>query len=155
MLDYIRKFLRRSAARKPSAGDQFDRRHVAAAALLVEAAWLDSDFADEERRAIIRLVGERFDLSADKARALVAHAERQQGAAYSGWQFIKIVREEFKPEERAQVVEMLWQVACADGTLRPFEKQMVERVGEELDLPAATVEAARLRAAGGDSSGGG
>jgi len=154
MLESIRKFLsrRNDTDRKPSAEDQFDSRQVAAAALLVEAAWLDSDFADEERGAIVRLVEERFQLPAKKAQALVSLAERQQGAAYSGWQFIKTVREGFATEERAEIVEMLWRVVYADGALRPFEKQMVERVGEELDLSTGIVESARQRASDQNSS---
>lgn len=149
MFDSIMKFLTRRGAgpSKTAPAEPFERRQVAAAALLVEAAWLDSDFAPEERQAIVRLVEERFRLTPGQAAALVAHAEKQQDEAYSGWRFIQAVREGFEPEEREQIVEMLWQVTLADGTLRPFEKQMVERVGEELDLSAQAVEAARRRTA--------
>ena len=49
--------------------------HHAAAGLLVEAAMLDGDYHDEEKKRIEALLGERFELDQSETTKLMAAAE--------------------------------------------------------------------------------
>ena len=61
--------LRLPLSRPPVGGHRFDELQLTAAALLVEAATMDSTFDAEERARVSRLVQDRFALSAEEARA--------------------------------------------------------------------------------------
>ena len=66
---------------------KIDELHLAAAALLVEAACHDMHFDESERRTIESLVQARFGLSADEAVALIGAAERDVAGAVPVLQF--------------------------------------------------------------------
>jgi len=112
------------AARRHS----FEERQLAAAALLVEAASMDSHFGAAERTTIGELLQSRFGLSAPEADELLAEAERAAGASVQWQGFTRAVNDGFPPEERIQVIEMLWEVVYADGELHDYEASLLRRI---------------------------
>lgn len=124
----------------------FDRRRVAAAALMVEASWIDRDFDGVERAAILALIRDRFDLTGADAEALLAVAEDRQDASYSDWMFTQAIRTGFDAQDQAEIVGMLWEVAYADGTLHRFENEMIRRIAREIGLAEDVVNAVRRAA---------
>lgn len=117
----------------PKAGDAKDgpvrdRLHMAAAALLVEAAATDAEYGAEERETIERLCRERFSLSAGDAAALVREAETEIESNHELYGFTRVVRETVPPEERVAIVEMLWEVVYADGHLHEYEANLLRRI---------------------------
>ena len=143
MLDRIVAILNRSKDVPGVPNDPFSVKLVAAAALMVEAARLDRDFDEAERRTMERIVHERFGLKEDDAAALVDIAEARQKANYSNWQFAQTVKEHFSKEEQADILSMMWEVAYADGTLHRFEVHQIKTVAEHLGLSDADLEKAR------------
>lgn len=135
------------ALKEPASGTG-TRKEVAAAALMVEAARLDRSFDPEERAIIIRLIGEHFKLDQAAATELVAVAEKTQRANYSDWIFIKTINEAFDASEKLALLEMLWKVAYADGSLHKFEKHLIDHVAKELGVSQADLESAQKAAKG-------
>lgn len=135
----------RNRPQPPPAEAHFDvdRLHLAVAALLIEVSQIDRRLAPEQRASVLRLARERFALGEGAAKRLVDLADETLAAALDDWIFSKAVREGFGPQERLDVIRMLWQVAAADGRLAPFERDMVERVGAALELAPEAVESAR------------
>ncbi|MDO8290634.1 MAG: TerB family tellurite resistance protein [Parvibaculum sp.] len=121
-------------------------KQLAAAALMVEAARRDSNFDDQEHKAISRIVSEQFSLSADEAKTLVDVAEQRQRLPYGESIFTRTIAEHFSDKERQDVVTMLWKVALADGQLARVEVAMIERLAKEIGLDAAGTAAARAAA---------
>lgn len=121
----------------------FDRKQVAAGALLVESSRLDSSYDGVERRAIRRILAERFKLDDEMAGALLKAAEKSQSEVYSDFSFTEAVRESFSEGERAELVGMLWEIAYADGELHSFEEHMIRRVANEIGIAEARVETER------------
>ena len=109
-------------------GDGGDATQVAAVALLVEAAVMDGDFDDGERRTIARLVGRQFDLEAAAVEDLIRAGEEAVDASSQLYAFTRVVKEGFDFEQRIRMIEMLWEVAYADGELHDFEASLVRRV---------------------------
>ncbi len=129
MLDRLMKMLAEragSAARPGPYG--FEERQLAAAALLVEAARMDSDFDARERAKIGQLLERRFWLGAEEAAALLAEAERTAAASVEWQGFTQAIKEGFEPAERIAVIEMLWEVAYADGQLHDYEASLIRRI---------------------------
>ena len=120
-----------------------EAKRLAAAALLIEAARRDSDFADSERATVVRVVGENFHLNAEDAQHLVTMAEERQKLPYGESIFTRTVESSFSEAERKEVLQMIWKVALADGHLDRLEDIMVHRVAVEIGLTAADADAAR------------
>jgi len=119
---------------------------IAAAALLVEAARLDRDFDESERKTISGLIQTHFHVSSEEADTILTEAERQQKSTFEDWTFTKAVNQGFNADQRKELVHALWQVAYADGSVHTFENAMIERVSKELGVSPADVEAARAAA---------
>ncbi len=145
MLDKIIEKLKKSTAGS-SAPVAPETKRLAAAALLVEAARRDNDFAADERAAITRVVGENFKLSAEDAKTLVDLAEQRQKIPYGESIFTRTVAGSFTVDERKDVLRMIWEVALADGHLDHLEDVMIARLASEIGLDKAASEAARKAA---------
>ena len=112
-----------SAAR----GGEDDLR-ACVAALMVEGARMDDRFDAAERAVIERLLADRFSLSAPETRALVAAAERAVAQSTQIFRFTDSVVRHVDVADRVRIIEMLWEVAYADGVLDPDEDQLVRRI---------------------------
>lgn len=148
MLDRIINALKNKSAPKPSAPVTPEVKRLAAAALMVEAARRDEDFAADERATITRIVGENFNLNAEDASTLVALAEQRQRLPYGESIFTRTIAESFTVDERKDVVRMLWEVALADGQLHRVEAAMIERLTKEIGLDVTASDTARKAAEG-------
>ncbi len=112
---------------QPSAPALKDDLHLAVAALLVEAAWHDNVFDLPEREAIARVLVEHFAMSDGEARDLIAAAAAQGRAGQLFGYTSKVVKAWEEPE-RIKLIEMLWEVAYADGMLDPYEDALIRKV---------------------------
>ncbi len=124
------RFTRLFGAEAPTA----DRHHrealqVAAAALLMEAARLDDTVTAGERARIGALVGDRFGLAPDEVAALIGRAEAETDGAAHHYDYVRTIIDRCPPDERVWIVEMLWEVAYADGELHPLEANLLRRIG--------------------------
>jgi uncharacterized tellurite resistance protein B-like protein len=120
-------------------------RNLAAVALLVEAALLDGTFAEKERASIQAILMRNFGLAGGDADELVAEAEKAQSQADHLVRFTRILKEAYGPDERAAILEMLWEVAYADGVLHHFEANLLRRISGLLYVSDREAGAARKR----------
>lgn len=126
-------------------GNPEDDLHLAAAALLVEAASLDDDFAETERRTIAALLESQFDLDPDDVEALIGRASSAVADSAQLYGFTRILKDRLQPDERVRIIEMLWEVACADGEVHSYESGLVRRVAGLLFVPDKDSGEARQR----------
>ncbi|BAL25324.1 TerB family tellurite resistance protein [Azoarcus sp. KH32C] len=124
----------------------FERRQIAVAALLLEAMYVDHRASDAEHAAVIRLLREHFHLPEQMAQELVAVAEERFAEVLDDWEFAEAVRSGFDPEERQEVLAMLWEVAYVDGDLARLEDRLINRLTEQLELTSEAADAARAEA---------
>jgi uncharacterized tellurite resistance protein B-like protein len=145
MLDRLQRLLtdRPTEVRRPA--HSFEERQLAAAALMVEAATLDDTFGADERAHIESLVRERFGLSPEEARDLVAEAEGAASASVEWHGFTRAIKEGFDHGERVQLIEMLWEVAYADGELHDYEASLLRRIAGLLYVSGRESGEARKR----------
>ena len=104
-------------------------KHIAAAALLVEAAAMDGHIGAEERAALQNIATSRLGLNGEEAAALMELAERRQDDANQLYGFTREIKNAYAPEERVELMEMLWEVVYADGVLHDHEANLMRRIG--------------------------
>lgn len=101
---------------------------LAASALLVETAIMDGHFDETERATIQRLLSARFSIEPETAAALIAEAEQAVGESHQLFRFTKAINDHFTPDQRVELMEMLWEVAYADGVLDDYEENLLRRI---------------------------
>lgn len=141
MLQQILAFL--SADAPPATAP--DRR-LAVAVLLIEAATRDDTFSAPERDVIGRLLVEKFGLSAPERDQLVARAEQVNAGMTQLHPFTRVVIEQMDQPARIELIEMLWEVAYADGVLDPEEDGLIRRLGALIHVSDRDRVLARQRA---------
>lgn len=144
----LQNLLAKLRQRPPAAPSElpYPRPDLAVAALLIEAAQVDGSIPESERQVIRRLIRDHFHLPETESDTLLRIAEGEFAAALDDWVFTQAVRENFSMEERGTILEMLWQVVYADGTLVHFEDALLHRIAKALHLSDDEADAARERA---------
>lgn len=118
----------------------------AAAALLVVCA--KSDFHDhpEEEKAIHRLLEQTFELDHQMIVDLLSYVDAATSAQRLQ-EFTQLVNKYYVAEDKAVLIENLWQVAFADGRLDRFEELYVGRVAFMIAVSSDVVAQARAKVA--------
>jgi len=158
MIDLFRKMFGEGGAagggRTPHGTDE---RQLAAAALLVEVAKVDSTFDEAERTRVLAYVRERFSLGDAEARTLLDTAQAEVDGATQLYAFTTAIKNGFSYEERVALMETLWEVVYADGQADLFEDQLMRRISGLIAVTDRDRGHARKRAQqrrGGAAAGG-
>jgi len=128
VLDRLKAFLAGQTDAQDALAGAGDKVQLATVALLVEAAQMDAEFGAEERAKIIELVEGRFGLSAAESRELLQAASEKVEQAVEVFGFTREIKNAFSPEERIEMMEMLWEVAYADRVLHNLEASLMRRL---------------------------
>ena len=142
MIDRLKAWLAEGGREAQSEAAELE---LAVAALLMEAAHIDGHLDEPEREAVRRILEQRFALDAAAIGELTAAAERQAERSTQLFGMTRLLTERFSRARRIEVVEMLWEVAYADGVLDPLEDAMLRQVGGLVDVSDHERGEARLR----------
>jgi uncharacterized tellurite resistance protein B-like protein len=140
MFDRIVKLLS-----EPSPPQDRDGLQIAVAVLLVEAARMDAHFEDAERTVIERLLAHKFQLSPEQTSELMRKAVEVGERSNQLYPFTRIAVERMDLAQRIGLIEMLWEVAYADGVLDPDEDALLRRVAGLIYVSDVDRAAARIR----------
>ncbi|HUG23755.1 TerB family tellurite resistance protein [Piscinibacter sp.] len=149
------------AVRAPAASESpHDQQHslqLATAVLLVEVMRADPELAATERSAVIAGLRDKFTLADDETARLLELAEHTSRGATDYYAFTSKINEGFEMEQKLRMIEHMWRVAYADGTLSAHENHVMRKVAELLYIPHGAYVHAKMRAreaAGGGGAGG-
>ncbi len=145
MIDRILTLIK-GAPDVPIPEDKPDDLRLAVAALLVEAACRDDTFDQDERDAIEQLVADKFELSKDETHELIESAHDAQKESNQLYGFTRGMVQKMEYEERVHLIEMLWDVAYADGVLDPHEDTLIRRIAGLIYVTDRDRGAAKRRA---------
>jgi uncharacterized tellurite resistance protein B-like protein len=121
---------------------------VASAALLVHVAEIDGIFSESERRALLLLLQQRFDIDEAGAQKLLAAGRQSDREAVDLYGFTSVLKDSLSLPERRRMIEMMWTVAYADGGTVEFEENVIWRVSELLGVPSRDRIALRQKVRG-------
>ena len=138
MLAAIKRFLTDIADRGDQTKVGEDELQLAAAALLFHVIAVDGVVADEERQVLTTLLGRRFDLDPAEVRSLVRAAETADAEAVDLYAFSSVLKRRLDLADRERIIEMMWKLVYADGSVHELEDNVVWRVAELMGVPART-----------------
>ena len=122
--------------RDAKASDAFasDDARVAVAALLVHMIGIDGTVTQDENASIRTALDTQFGLSGANLEAVIAEAQRRDSEAVDLYGFTSTLKAKLEPEERVEVIELLWRAVFADGVVNELEDNMVWRTAELLGV---------------------
>ena len=145
----MKKFLENVfGAKKPVSDEGADVGHdiqVATAALLVEIAGSDDNFAPEEREAIIRNLKSYFNLTQDEVEEIIAAGKEQLERRLDLYYFAQQINRHFDRGRKIAIIEMVWRVIYSDNHLSGHEDHLAHRFARLLRLDHSELIDAKLR----------
>lgn len=121
----------------------------AAAAVLVHVADSDGAIDPRERARIIALLAHRFDMPQGQAKRLLAEAEASEAEAVDLNAFIAVLKRAFDENGRLKLIEMMWELAYADGAPLEVEDSIVARIAQMLEVSESDLDVLRRASAPG------
>jgi uncharacterized tellurite resistance protein B-like protein len=119
------------------AGDERAEGHdlrLATAALLLEMARADRDETPDERQAAEDMLSRYFSIERAAAEELLQRAGESLHHAVSLYEFTRVLNDTLSPEERIRVVQMVGEVAAADGEFDKHEQHLLLKLADLLHL---------------------
>jgi len=108
---------------------------------------MDGHFDPEERDAIRSALEDGFGLQPAVVDELIVDGERAAERSTQLIGFTRVIKDRLELEERVKLIEMLWEVAYADGEVHHYESNLVRRIAGLLYVPDRDSGAARKRIA--------
>lgn len=127
------------------AAEQNDSAFALAVLLIEVARSSDNRVEDREAGVIERALAKRFRLESSEVVRLVKAAEEGAIQATDLFHFTQVVVNKFSENEHIGVIEMLWEVAYADGVLTGDEDTLIRRVAGLIDVSDRDRGDAKLR----------
>jgi uncharacterized tellurite resistance protein B-like protein len=147
MMESIREFFQTNLA-EPG-GDEKDvepsELRLAACALLLELAYADDDFTEEERDHLKAAVRRQFGLDEEQAARLIDLAEEQRARAVDLWSFTNLIAENYSLGQKMVLAEAMWGLVFSDGKLASREDYLMRKISGLLRLEPGYLAEARKR----------
>ena len=119
---------------------------LATAVLLVEVMRAQPEITAGERATVIAALRTKFSLAEDELARLVELAEQASRSSSDFHQFTSVLNDRFSQPQKIRIVEMMWDVAYADGNLDAHENHVIARVAGLLHVTHGEYIGAKLRA---------
>jgi len=119
---------------------------LATAVLLVEVMRANPGIGRAEREAVLAALRDKFSLSTDEGDRLFELAHHTARNATDFFAFTSRINEAFTMEQKLRMVEHMWRVAYADGTLSAHENHVMWKVCDLLYIPHGAYVSAKMRA---------
>lgn len=114
--------------------DEMPDERLALAALLVEMMRADFEDQSEERETVLRLLASSFELGREEAAALLDEGEQAANRSVSLFEHTRTLDVSLDEQQKFDVIEALWEVAYADGTLDGREDYLAHRLADLLHV---------------------
>lgn len=136
MLEGLRQFIADVVSPHAPRDREFDGTgyRLAATALLIHVISLDGTPSDAEKRKLHSLIESHFGLDRGSADRLIASATNVEGEAVDLYHFTSVIVRSLNEEGRRCIVEMMWELVYADGTVTEFEDNVVWRASDLLGI---------------------
>jgi uncharacterized tellurite resistance protein B-like protein len=107
---------------------------IACAVLLIEVMRADGQLEHSEQHQIATLLQDYFNLTTTEVNELIDSATLFTEQATDFYQFTSKLNQNYTIEDKIKIVNMLWQVANADGKIAAVEQHTIRKIADLLHL---------------------
>lgn len=133
MLDRLREFFSEQSAQE--ATDDDAALHLAAAVLLVQVAKSDHRLESLELARIKNVLQRQWGVADHDIGDLMSVADASTEEHVSLHMHVDLINRNFSAAQKRDLVRGLWEVACADGEIHPYEELLVRRLADLVYVP--------------------
>jgi len=108
---------------------------LACTVLMFEVLRADAETHPEEIKKINQHVMQAFALSQEETEQLMQEALHETEHAISLHDVVQAVNDAYLPEDKRDLIRMLWEVAYADGKLDKYEEHTIRKLADWLYVP--------------------
>jgi len=148
ILDQVAQAIVGSTDEEADAAAREHALRMATAVLMIDVARADYQFDEDEFHRVLRLCESHFELSPDEAAELVNAANEKAEDLVSVQEFTHLLHNSLDERDKARIVELLWQIAYADGRLDKYEDSLILKISDLLYVNRALVMRLKHDAAG-------
>jgi len=116
---------------------------LAVTKLMVGMMAMDGVMHENQHREIVKVLSERFNLSTEESEGLIQQAQGKDGSELRFQNLVDQINKEFDDNERASILQELWQVAIADGEINFKEDRYLNRLSGLLGISADRISKAK------------
>lgn len=148
VLGTIKQFFDHHIAPRPAtqATDSEQRLRIATSAILIEMTRADFEVKPEELASVAEAIETTFAISPAETQELLRLADQAAQHATDFYQFTSLINRSFSAEEKTRIIELMWQVAYADGRADKYEDHLARKIAGLLHVPHKDFIAAKQRA---------
>jgi uncharacterized tellurite resistance protein B-like protein len=122
-----------------------DDLRVAACALLLEMSLMDGKFSKTERERLLTIIRNEYDLSDEGVESLIRRSREELDESIDLWAFTNAINQHYSVDEKLHLIEKMWEIAYADGSLDQHENYLVHKVADLLHLSHRQLMDAKLK----------
>lgn len=122
------------------------RALVASCALLIEMAYIDGEFSDEERLRIVSILKNEYGLPSSEIESVMKAAGDEVEESIDLWRFTSLINGYYSEDEKVRIIETVWKVVFSDGRLDKHEDYLVHTLADLLRLDHSQLIDAKLKA---------
>jgi uncharacterized tellurite resistance protein B-like protein len=147
MIDLMKKILGIQSEGNNAADEKPHRHklHIATCALLLEIAHIDGTFTEAESQRIVSALKDAYGLSDSEIADIMHTADHEVKKSIDLWRFTSLINQHYSSEEKVRIVEMIWKVIYADGSLDKYEDYLVHNLADLLYLDHSKLIEAKLK----------
>ncbi|MEO6445573.1 MAG: TerB family tellurite resistance protein [Gemmatimonadaceae bacterium] len=151
LADAIRKLFGTAAegAAPPEAtspAPQADSTHLAVCVLLLDVAYADGTFSEEERAHLEATLERHFALPAHAVHELIVEAEEERKQAIDHFRYTNVLLQNYDVGQKMVLAEVMWSLVLADGAVNEHEHYLTRKISNLLGLEPGYLSAAKQRA---------
>ena len=106
----------------------------ACAALLVEVAFADKEFDEQEKVSLRKSLLETYNLEESAINEIILDAEKSIEESTSLYGYTRVVNDEFEYQDKLDLLSNLWKVALADGYLDKYEEHLLRKISDLIHI---------------------
>ena len=147
MIDLVKRFFDKGT-RGGDADQERESSHdirVATCAVLLEMANIDSEFSESERENIITILKRDYHLSEEHAEELIQASNEELKGSVDLWRFTNLINRNYSIAEKIRIIEIVWEIAYADGRLDKHEDYLIHKLAKLLYLTHNQLIEAKLK----------
>ena len=145
MIDSISSFFKKHLLIPENGTGKQHTLELATAALMIEVARADYQEKWVEFEVITSLLNAHFSLTPEETTELIKLAEEEARDLTSYHQFTSLINQHYGQPERIRIIELLWQVANADGEIEKYEDHLIRKISDLLYVSHSDFIAAKHR----------
>jgi len=103
---------------------------LSAIALLLEVSLADEIMDISEVETLKNVLLKEFDVEQTKIDDLISNAKKNQNSSTSLYEFTRKINDEYKFEDKKNLILSMWKIAFADGNIDKYEEYVIRKVSD-------------------------